>query len=141
MFQRTKTLKVSVVTDKICSYDPDSISLDFEMGRIVEVINVYPDLEYLQLDILFISKKDAVRLTAILQKKEHLKFVEIFMAIPQTNRLQASMYIKPLQLNKLFYFANIPSKINASYMTQFLFFDHEDDSTDYDRGLPNLGFV
>lgn len=110
------------------------------MGRIVEVINVYPDLEHLQLDILFISKKDAVRLTAILQKKEHLKLAEIFMAIPLNNRLQASKYIKPLQLNKLFYFANIPSKINASYMTQLLFLDHEDDSTDYDRGLPNLGF-
>lgn len=146
IFLHVKTLKVSVVTDRTCSYVPDNVCFDFEMGSIVEIINLYPDLEHLQLAILFISKKDAVRLTDILQKKEKPKFVEITMAIPLTNRIRGSKeYIEPLQLNKLFYFANITAKISASYKTQFMFSENSqnpiDDSSDYDCGLPNLGFV
>lgn len=116
------------------------------MGSIIEIINMYPDLEYLHLDILFISKKDAVRLTDILQKKEFLKFVDISMAIPLSNRIRSSNeHIEPMQLNKLFYFANIAAKINASYMLQFLFNENVEDvqnsDSDYDAGIPNLGFV
>ncbi|KAI5749785.1 hypothetical protein M8J76_010183 [Diaphorina citri] len=135
MFLQTNTLKVSVATNKTCSYVPTNICFDFEMGSIIEIINMYPDLEYLHLDILFISKKDAVRLTDILQKKEFLKFVDISMAIPLSNRIRSSNeHIEPMQLNKLFYFANIAAKINASYMLQFLFNENVEDVQNSDRG-------
>ncbi|KAL1465655.1 hypothetical protein WDU94_005207 [Cyamophila willieti] len=146
MFRQIHTLNVSVVTDQTtCSHTPTAICSDFDMRDIIEVINLYPDLEHLMLNIHFISKKDAVRLIDILQMKEKLKFVEITMAIPLTNRIRSNNeYIEPMNLNKLFYLANIPLKIKASYMLQELYHNNVDadyNPIDYDSGIPNLGFM
>uniref|UniRef100_A0A8D8TWD8 F-box domain-containing protein n=1 Tax=Cacopsylla melanoneura TaxID=428564 RepID=A0A8D8TWD8_9HEMI len=144
-FRQINTLSVSVMTNQTCSYTPTTVCSDFDMEGIIEVINLYPDLQYLNLNIHFISKTDAVRLTDVLQMKEKLKFVEITMAIPLTNRIRSNNeYIEPMKMNKLFYFANIPVKIKASYMLQELYHDHVDtdyNSIDSDCGIPNLGFI